>query len=225
MHHFFHFYSATRIIRSNCISGDTLDRREVLKLLSFSSAPFFISGDLLPALREIHAALPAVPSLKTLSPHQDATVTAMADLIIPATETPGAKAVRVNGFIDHIVADWLLDEERARFLSGLADVDTRAQKLFQKDFVDSSAGQQAEILRLLGDDMAAAAAAAVNGARGYRGSLPEPETNFYFAFRRLVLIGYFTSEAGFTQQLHEEIIPGRFDGCTPANSSTAAKGA
>jgi hypothetical protein len=201
-----------------------LDRREVLKLLSFSSAPFLISSNLLPAFREIHAALPAVRSLKALNPHQDATVTAMGDLIIPATETPGAKAVRVNAFIDHIVADWLLDEERARFLSGLADVDTRAQKLFQKDFVDASPAQQAEILRLLGDDMAAAAAAVSSGSRGYRGSLPEPETNFYFVFRGLVLVGYFTSEAGFTQQLHEEIIPGRFDGCIPANTSTAAKG-
>lgn len=201
-----------------------MDRREVLKLLFFSSAPFYISGEVLPAFREIHAALPAVPSFKALNPHQNATVTVMADLIIPATETPGAKAVRVNEFIDHIVADWLLDEERAGFLSGLAEVDTRAQKLFGNDFVDSSAAQQAEILRLLGDDMTAAAAAVASGARGYRGSLPEPEANFYFVFRRFVLIGYFTSEAGFAQQLHEEIIPGRFDGCLPANSSTAAKG-
>jgi hypothetical protein len=201
-----------------------LERREVLKLLSFSSAPFFISGEWLPAFREIHAALPAVPSLKALNSHQDATAAAMADLILPATETPGAKAVRVNAFIDHIVADWLLDDERARFLSGLSEVDTRAQKLFQKDFVDASTTQQTEVLRLLGDEMAAAAEAVASGARGYRGSLPEPETNFYFVFRRLVLIGYFTSQAGFTQQLHEEIIPGRFDGCVRAGSSSGAKG-
>jgi len=42
-------------------------------------------------------------------------------------------------------------------------------------------------------------------------------------FRQLTLTGYFTSEAGFTQQLREEIIPGRFDGCFPIETSTASK--
>jgi Gluconate 2-dehydrogenase subunit 3 len=201
-----------------------LDRRKVLKLLSCSSAPFFIPVELFPAFREIHAGLSAVPSLKALNAHQDATVTAMADQIIPATETPGAKAVRVNEFIDHIVADWFLDEERARFLSGVADVDVRTQNLFQKNFVDATSEQQLAILRSLGDDMAAEANALASGPRGYRGSLPEPESNFYFVLRQLVLAGYFTSEAGFTQQLHEEIIPGRFEGCVPVGRSTPAKG-
>jgi gluconate 2-dehydrogenase gamma chain len=204
--------------------GDHLDRREVLKLLSVTSAPFLIPSPLLAASREIHAGLPAAPSLKALNPHQDATVTTMADLILPATETPGAKEVRVNEFIDHIIADWFLDEERARFLGGLADVDLLTQSLFQKNFVDASAAQQAQILRSLGDDMAAEANALASGSRGYRGSLPEPDTNFYFMLRQLVFVGYFTSEAGFTQQLHEEIIPGRFDGCVPPGSSTPSKG-
>jgi hypothetical protein len=201
-----------------------LDRRKVLKLLSFSSVPFVIPVELVPAFREIHGGLPAVPSLKALNAHQDATVSAMADQIIPATETPGAKAVRVNEFIDRIVADWFLDEERARFLSGISDVDARTQNLFQKNFVDASSHQQSEILRSLGDEMAAEANALASGPRGYRGSLPEPESNFYFLLRQLVLVGYFTSEAGFTQQLHEVIIPGRFEGCVPAGPSTPAKG-
>ncbi len=201
-----------------------MNRRKVLKLLSFSSAPFLIPVELFPSFREVHTGLPAVPSLKALNPHQDATVTVIADLILPATETPGAKAVRVNEFIDHIVADWLFDDERARFLSGLADVDARTRNLFQENFVDASKEQQTQILRLLGDEMAAAAAAVASDPREYRGSLPEPKTNFYFMLRQLVLVGYFTSEAGFTQQLHEEIIPGRFDGCIPSISAAPTKG-
>jgi hypothetical protein len=203
-----------------------LDRREILKLLVLSSAlPAVLPKNVLAAFREVHAALPAVPALKVFSPHQDATVTAMAELLLPATDTPGAKDVRVNEFIDHIVADWLFDEERQRFLAGLADVDARTQSLFQKDFVDATPAQQAEILRALGDDMAAASEALANGPRGYRASPPEPEDNFYFSFRLLAMTGYFTSEAGFTQQLHEEIIPGRFDGCALFDSSAPPKGA
>ena len=150
---------------------------------------------------------------------------AMAELIMPATETPGAKAVRVNEFIDRILADWLFDEEREHFLAGLEDVDARTQNLFEKNFIDASTAQQSEILRALGEDMAAEADAVASGPRGYRGSLPEPENNFYFMLRRLVLVGYFTSEAGFTQQLHQEIIPGRFDGCVPGAPTTPAKSA
>jgi Gluconate 2-dehydrogenase subunit 3 len=202
-----------------------LDRREVLKLLTLGSALPAIPVEFLGAFREVHAVLPVVPSLKVFTPHQDATVTAMAEMIVPETDTPGAKAVRVNEFIDHIVADWYSAEDRARFLAGLADVDSRTQNLFQKDFVDASAMQQAEILRALGEEMAAAADAVANGPRGYRAALPEPDDEFYFMFRQLVLTGYFTSEAGFSQQLHEEIIPGRFDGCASFGSATPSKGA
>ena len=42
-------------------------------------------------------------------------------------------------------------------------------------------------------------------------------------FRQLVLTGYFTSEAGFMQQLHEEIIPGHYNGCIPVVSTTPEK--
>ena len=180
-------------------------------------------AELLAAFREIHAGLGSAPALKVLSARQDATVTAMAEIIIPATDTLGAKAVRVNEFIDHIVADWYSDEERARFLTGIADVDARAHALFQKDFVDTSPAQQSEVLRALGEQMAQAAGALSAAPAGYRGSQPEPEGSFYLMFRQLTLTGYFTSEAGFTQQLHEEIIPGRFDGCVPVTSATETK--
>ena len=201
-----------------------MDRREVLKLLALSSALPALPADLLAAFRSVHADLPATPALKVLSAHQDAIVVAMAELIIPRTETPGAKDTRVNEFIDQILAYWSTDEDRGRFLAGLADVDTRTQKLFNKNFVDASAGEQSDILRLFGEELAQATAALANAPRGYRGSLPQPDNNFYLRFRQLTLIGYFTSESGFTQQLHQEIIPGRYDGCIPL-PAVPAKGA
>ncbi len=73
--------------------------------------------------------------------------------------------------------------------------------------------------------MASAAAALANHRRPYRGAVPEPRDNFYLMFRRLTLTGYFTSEVGFTQQLREEIIPGRYDSCVPFDSSASPKGA
>ena len=72
--------------------------------------------------------------------------------------------------------------------------------------------------------MAEEAAALVSAPVGYRGSTPNPDENFYFMFRDLTLTGYFTSEIGFTQQLHEEIIPGSFEGCAPSPAQQPGKG-
>ncbi len=73
-------------------------------------------------------------TLRTLNPHQNATLVTMTDLIIPETDTPGAKAVRVNEFIDLILTEWAHDDERQRFLAGLDDVDKRSNAIFAKEF-------------------------------------------------------------------------------------------
>jgi len=50
-------------------------------------------------------------------------VETMSELIIPATDTPGAKGARVSEFIDLILSDWSDDADKKIFLDGLADVD------------------------------------------------------------------------------------------------------
>jgi len=201
-----------------------LDRRATLKLLAAGTAVSALPPQLFAAFRRIHASLPRTPAPKILSAHQDATVTAAAELLLPATDTPGAKGARVNEFIDHILADWYSEEDRKRFLDGLADMDARSQKLFSKDFVALTSEQQAEVFQILGDELALALEALANAPPGYRGEAVEPEGNFYAMFRELALTGYFTSEIVATQVLHEVIIPGRFDGCTPLATSTEQKG-
>jgi hypothetical protein len=201
-----------------------LDRREALRFLAVSSVLQTMPGRVCAAFGEIHAGLAATPGLKILDPHQDATVTALAELIIPQTETPGARAVRVNEFIDRIVADWYSDEDRTQFLTGLADVDRRTRSLFGKDFVDALPEQQSAIVGALGGEMAEEKKSLSAAPRAYRGEDPEPDGNFYYRFRDLTLTGYFTSEAGAIQQLHEEIIPGRYDGCVPSTPLSPQKG-
>jgi hypothetical protein len=201
-----------------------LDRRAALKLLAAGTAVSAMPPQLFPAFRRIHADLPQTPALKILNAHQDATVTSAAELLLPATETPGAKAARVNEFIDHILADWYSEEDRKRFLDGLSDMDARSQKLFSKDFVALNSEQQAEVFQILSDELAQALEAVATAPPGYRGEAPEPQENFYVMFRELTLTGYFTSEIGATQALHEVIIPGHFDGCTPLATSTEQKG-
>jgi hypothetical protein len=201
-----------------------LHRRELLKYLAMGTAAPTMPASVLAAFRSIHAGFSSGPKLKILNPHQDATVTSMAELIIPATETPGAKGARVDEFIDLIVAEWYSEEERAQFFAGLADLDARTNRLFAKSFVDASVEQQTDILRVLGGELEEEIAALREAPRGYRGARPEPDGNFYMMFRDLALTGYFTSEIGATQQLHEEIIPGHYDGCVPFETDATVKG-
>ena len=109
-----------------------MQRREVIRLLLGTAALPLLPREVFALLSQVHNELPATPALKTLNPHQDATVTTMAELIIPQTETPGAKAVRVNEFIDLILTEWCDDEDRTKFLAGLANVDTQSRDLFGK---------------------------------------------------------------------------------------------
>src|SRR5262249_25418312 len=145
-------------------------------------------------------------ALRTLNAHQNATVTAIADLIIPRTETPGAADIRVNEFIDLILTEWYTAEERDCFLNGLANVDVRTQASFEKRFTECSAAQQSEIMMTLGKQMTEDANAVRLGRR-YRGSVPNPDKNFFYMVRGLTLTAYYTSEEGATKELGFEIIP------------------
>lgn len=153
--------------------------------------------------------------LRTLNPHQNDTVVAMIDQIIPATDTPGAKGARVNEFIDVILTEWATEEERQNFLNGLAAVDKQSNALFSRSFADASPEQQLALLRAADD----AALGKPGDPKHDADTVPEPDVqlkgDFWPVFKRITLHGYYTSEIGFTQELKREIIPGAQHGCVP----------
>jgi hypothetical protein len=194
--------------------GGTMQRREALKLLMAGGVLPALPTDLFAFFQDSHPA--SGYDLRTLNPHQNDTVVAMIDQIIPATETPGAKGARVNEFIDVILTDWAVDEERQNFLAGLAGVDKQSNELFGKNFVDASPAQQFALLRAM-DETAAAAPA----RRRHAGNTVPDEHDkqlrgdFFTVFKGITLHGYYTSEIGFTQELDLKIIPGAQHGCVP----------
>ncbi len=191
-----------------------MKRRDALKLLAATAALPLLSRDAFSLFRAIHQELPSIPALKTLNPHQNATVTTISELIIPQTDTPGAKAARVNEFIDLILTDWYDDDQRSAFLAGLADVDARSQSLFGKDFVSVSPDQQTQILTTLDQQMAPE-------KRFFFDLENLPKENFFASIKQLTLVGYYTSEIGFEQELHQQIIPPRHAGCAPLEPEAA----
>src|SRR5437879_12120934 len=131
-----------------------MQRREALRLLAATAALPILSRDAFSLFREVHQQLAEAPALKTLNPHQNPTVTAISELIIPQTDTLGAKAVRVNEFIDLILTEWYEGDEKTRFLAGLGDVDLRSRDVFGKDFIGCSEKQQVQILSSLDEELA-----------------------------------------------------------------------
>jgi len=176
-----------------------------------------LSPSLLSMARAAQAQVGSGYQLRTLNAQQNAMVVTMTDLIIPETDTPGAKGALVNEFIDVILTDWAHEDERKAFLEGLAAVDKQSIELFGKAFNDASVDQQTTLLRAM-DDKATAAHGATRVRHG--NTIPENrdkqlQGNFWDVFKGVTIHGYYTSEIGFTKEERLEIIPGAYHGCVP----------
>ena len=112
--------------------------------------------DSLSALAAQHAHSPAAQAAiaaqewtpRVLNPQQNETIVALTELIIPQTETPGAKAARVNRFIDAVLQR-AKPADRDSFLRGLTWMDERSRTQFRTDFVAATPAQQTELLTTL----------------------------------------------------------------------------
>jgi hypothetical protein len=193
-----------------------MDRREFLEQLAGISAlvpGLALLPDISAFAQDVHARAKAATGLRTLSAHQDATVRCVADLLLPETDTIGANSVGVNRFIDLLLTESMLEGQRDRFLAGLAAVDARSESLNGAPVVSASRAQQEALIRALDVHWPApvrspAEAAAVEHA-------PITAEGGFALLKRLVVLGYFTSEPVARGIINAPIIPGRYDGCVP----------
>jgi gluconate 2-dehydrogenase gamma chain len=166
---------------------------------------------------------------RTLSPEQSRMVLAMGEHIIPETDTPGARAARIDRFIDAMLTDYHPEPQRQHFLAGLQRADTRARRSFGESFLELPPERQLELVEALNreafrDPSRAPQVPPEQVARpedpllqehdvhtGSERVLPtvdgewDPEDSgpgaFFRTLKELVLVGYYTSEVGATQEL------------------------
>jgi hypothetical protein len=107
-----------------------MQRREAVRFLGAAITIPFLPRSAERAL-ELSDRLHREPqaAYRTLDRDQQLLVTELAEMIIPETDTPGATRVRVPEFIDLMLTEWATDDERGKFLAGLADIDRRAASL------------------------------------------------------------------------------------------------
>lgn len=164
-----------------------------------------LSGDALAAMSALDtlAAPPAAPRL--LPPGALALTAVLAELVIPATDTPGALAVDAHRTIDHLLAVCATTSAQRQFLFGLARLDAAARAQGGQRFVALAPARQTALLRALD------AGVAPFGPQDQR---------FFRQFKSYTLFAYYTSEAGATRELAYLPVPGGFKGNVPVRAST-----
>lgn len=128
-----------------------------------------------------------------VSAEQQKLLAEVADVIIPTTDTPGAKAAGVEQFIVRVIRDCYVRIEQENFYSGLAKLDADSRAAHGKGFAKLDEAKKNDMIKKAADNNKA----------------------FFKLMKQLTAVGYFTSEIGATKALEYLPIPGRFEGDVP----------
>ena len=174
-----------------------IDRRDALAGI----AAMFGAALFAPIARAAAVKIPMIdtgpPSSAVFTDAQRALVSALSERVIPTTDTPGAIAAEVPQFIEKLLADWAMPDDKAPILAGLDAIEARSRKDYGAAAADAGPERQDALLTLAMED-----------------ALPDGE-DFFDKFRQLVITGYYTSEIGITQEREYLPVPGRYDGHYP----------
>jgi len=196
-----------------------LDRREFLGSLAGVSA-LVPALALLPALEQeafaqgVHARAQGLPALRSLSPEADATLSGIADILLPQTDTVGALQIGANRFIDLLLTESMLETDRNRFLEGLKAIDAQCVESHGAHFSAAPRGQQEALIRALDSHLTGREPTRAETAA--LAKQPVTAQHGYALVKQLVVFAYFTSEPVAKGLINAPIIPGRYDGCVSA---------
>lgn len=170
-----------------------------------------------PAIMGILKGCKAEPELNFVpvffTPEQAALVAEISGIIIPKTDTPGAKEVGVPGFIDKLIHEVYTKEDQDRFIQNLDEFAQEARKQMGNDFLEGRPEQQLEFIDKKNREALEGYGQA--DSTGWWAAGSTKQKPFILKMKELTLLGFFTSEAGATQVLQYNQTPGPFQGCVP----------
>lgn len=150
------------------------------------------SSELTPAQSGVDASKElSAPNWKPLflDDHQNETLIILSDLIIPATDTPGAKEALVNRFIDLLLSAEPADSQRA-FLNSLAYLDGESIRRYKTAFRYLARDDQDDLLHSF-------AYPRVGSHWGGDNSTPEDPGHGHFEnLKDRIMTAYYSSEIG-----------------------------
>lgn len=163
---------------------------------------------LIPSCMQRDRATASVPlrHLK-ISATEEQLLAELAETIIPATDTPGAKDLYLHQFALTMVDDCHTKEDRSAFEKGMKAFDDFARKELKAPFTQLPAGKRAELLQRIED----------------KKDIPEDVAAFYNTLKGLTIQGYLTSQHYLTKVQVYELVPGRYRGCVPVGTQDKNK--
>ena len=178
-----------------------MNRRLALKQLGFVTA----GAMLLPGcVKEARQATVSLTNLK-ITGDQEAIIAELVETIIPETDIPGAKSLKVPEFVLRMVDDCQSPEVQKEYEQGTAAFSEAVEKEFGESF-DALTPEKRKVFlegieRKMKDEQA-------NGKLS-------PLSSFYATTKRYTIQGFTNSEYIMTHQLPYNMLPGKFIGCVP----------
>ncbi len=206
-------------------AGPLLDRREAIRgVIALLGGMAFVGAEgVAGAVERTHAKVATTPGVRIdgFTAEQIALLDEIAETILPATRTPGAKAAKTGAFMALMVTDAYGAAERKTFMEGMADVDAAMRKAHQVSFMQASPAQRLALLTELDAQQMRVVNERAGAAQG-RASAVRADKPYFRMMKELAMLGFFTSEVGYTQVLRYVETPGRYDPCVPYVAGEAA---
>ncbi|MBB6501114.1 gluconate 2-dehydrogenase subunit 3 family protein [Pedobacter cryoconitis] len=184
-----------------------MERRELLKMIALLTGGAIIGGNAL--LIGCSSDKGKQGSAIAFSQKDREFLNEVADTILPATQSPGAKAANVGTWMTVMVRDCYSATDQQIFYKGIGKLNDACKKMYNLGFMDANPQQKLALLEAL-DKEAKAYQLKRNNQK--EADLPG---HYFTMMKQLTLLGYFTSEIGCTKAQRYIAVPGRYEGDVP----------
>jgi hypothetical protein len=149
-----------------------------------------------------------------------ALLTAVADTIVPRTDTAGAVDAKVPATIDAMLVNWASGERRYQLSQALVEIDGLARSAHGKGFAQLPATERLALLK--SHDEAALKIGASQAPRSIKNIMAGPAfvNPGYGKLKELIVLLYYMSEPALTQELSYVHAPGEWQPSIPVTSET-----
>jgi len=189
-----------------------IDRREALRKTALLMGAAVSASALTGILQGCKASPELTYTPDFFTKEQAELVSELAEVIIPKTDTPGAKEAGVPGFIDKMLKECYTKEDQDAYLAGIAEFDAACKSANGDSFIYLAPEKQLEYVKAQNE-------AALKMSK----ENPDAKRPFVLTTKELTLLGFFTSEPGATQVLQYEAVPGSYKGCIPLSEAGNGK--
>lgn len=174
-----------------------MQRRDLIKQLVFAAGAVV----LIPSCVQDSGKASILLKKLSISGSQEGLMAELAETIIPATTTPGAKEISAHLFALMMVDDCYTKADQDRFIEGLKAFQKKTDARFNKTFVKMTPTERETLLKEL------------DGKKSGDANLDY----FYNSTKKLVIQAYTTSKFYLTKVQVYKLIPGHYSGCVPVS--------